>query len=114
MKAPPCDHALHVSRGKRFPGATNRPTGRYTCEIGVYRIPLATQQEVMGIDWMSLSELSQAIPPAYSKYLANEFGKEKHDNDQQRNQVRTEAPRIGPKRNRDRVESSNHGQMQPL
>ena len=70
---PPCNHALHVSRGKRFPGATNRPKGRYTCEVGVYRIPLPIQREAMGIDWMTLSELSQAIPPAYSKHLAGEF-----------------------------------------
>ncbi|MBT8453002.1 MAG: DNA cytosine methyltransferase [Deltaproteobacteria bacterium] len=70
---PACDHALHVARGKRFPGATNRPKGRYTCEIGVYRIPLATQREAMGIDWMSLKELSQAIPPVYSEYLAEWF-----------------------------------------
>jgi DNA (cytosine-5)-methyltransferase 1 len=73
VEAPPCNHALHVSRGKRFPGATNRPTGRYTCEIGVYRIPLTVQREVMDIDWMTLSELSQAIPPAYSKYLAEHW-----------------------------------------
>jgi DNA (cytosine-5)-methyltransferase 1 len=68
-----CDHALHVSRGKQFPGATNRPAGRYTCEVGVYRIPLEIQRKVMGIDWMTLAELSQAIPPAYSEYLAKEF-----------------------------------------
>jgi len=73
VEAPPCDHALHVKRGKRFPGATNRPTGRYTCEVGVYRIPLEVQQKAMGIDWMTLPELSQAIPPAYSEHLADEF-----------------------------------------
>lgn len=77
VEAPPCDHALHVSRGKRFPGATNRPAGRYTCEVGVYRIPLAIQREAMGIDWMTLAELSQAIPPAYSEFLADEFHDQK-------------------------------------
>lgn len=73
ISAPPCNHKLHVSRGKRFPGATNRPAGRYTCEIGVWRIPLATQQAAMGIDWMTLEELSQAIPPAYSRYLGQAY-----------------------------------------
>lgn len=73
VDAPTCNHALHKARGKRFPGATNRPAGRYTCEVGVYRIPLDIQRKAMGINWMTLSELSQAIPPAYSKYLAESF-----------------------------------------
>jgi DNA (cytosine-5)-methyltransferase 1 len=64
-----CDHASQAAKGKRFPGATNR-TGRYTCEVGVWRIPLATQQEAMGIDWMPLKSLTEAIPPAYSEYIA--------------------------------------------
>jgi hypothetical protein len=34
-----------------------------------YRIPLAVQRRAMGIDWMSLGKLSQAIPPAYSEFL---------------------------------------------
>lgn len=64
---PPCNHA--AQRGS-FPQATNRTNRRRTVEIGVYRIPLATQRAAMGIDWMSLAELSQAIPPAYSEFIA--------------------------------------------
>lgn len=64
-----CDHAAQRAKGKRFPGATNRPKGRYTCEVGVWRIPLPVQQEAMGMDWTTLEELSEAVPPAYTEYV---------------------------------------------
>jgi DNA (cytosine-5)-methyltransferase 1 len=67
--APPCAHP----REPRFPQATNRTNRRATVEIGVWRIPLETQRAAMGIDWMALEELSQAIPPAYSEFLARAF-----------------------------------------
>lgn len=66
--APPCDHSMWTPR---FPPATNRTNLRKTVEVGVWRIPLETQQRAMGgLEWMELHELSQAIPPAYSKFLA--------------------------------------------
>jgi DNA (cytosine-5)-methyltransferase 1 len=68
--APPCDHG---SQAPRFAPATNRTNLRRTVEVGVWRIPLAVQQAAMGIDWMELPELSQAIPPAYSEFLARAF-----------------------------------------
>ncbi len=62
-----CDHSVWKPR---YPGATNRANNsRKTVEVGVYRIPLATQRAAMGIDWMSLPKLSQAIPPAYAEWL---------------------------------------------
>lgn len=74
IEQPKCNHKLHVARGRRFPPATNRPNKRYTCEIGVWRIPLETQKRAMGgCEWMELAELSQAIPPAYSQWLAERF-----------------------------------------
>lgn len=66
MLAPPCDHAWQTPR---FPQATNRKNLRSTVEVGVYRIPLAVQQKAMGIDWMRLAELSEAIPPPYTEWI---------------------------------------------
>lgn len=63
-----CHHELHAGS---YPQATNRSNRRKTVEVGVYRIPLDTQQRAMGIDWMSLKQLSQAIPPVYAHHLAS-------------------------------------------
>jgi DNA (cytosine-5)-methyltransferase 1 len=69
--APPCNHkAQSVAK---FPQATNRKNLRRTVEVGVWRIPLEVQQAAMGIDWLPLELLSQAIPPAYSEWLARRF-----------------------------------------
>jgi len=70
LVAPPCDHGWQTPR---FPPATNRTNLRSTVEIGVYRIPLALQRVAMGIDWMTLPELSQAIPPAYTRLLGHQL-----------------------------------------
>lgn len=67
LTAPPCEHHKQTPR---FPQATNRKNKRSTVEVGVWRIPLATQRAAMGIDWMELEELSEAIPPAYSEFIA--------------------------------------------
>ena len=45
---------------------TGTPTGswrKYGC------VSLARKRQVMGIDWMSVEELSQAIPPAYTEHI---------------------------------------------
>lgn len=62
----PCDHTWQAPR---FTQATNRTNARRTVEVGVWRIPLATQQHAMGIDWLPLATLSQAIPPAYTEHI---------------------------------------------
>jgi DNA (cytosine-5)-methyltransferase 1 len=66
---PKCQHNIWT---RRFPNSTNRPNLRYTVEVGVWRIPLEVQSAAMGINWMSRERLSQAIPPSYSKFLAEE------------------------------------------
>ncbi|MCP3879391.1 MAG: DNA cytosine methyltransferase [Sulfitobacter sp.] len=63
---PSCAHGLQ--RGD-FPPATNRKNRRRTAEIGVWRIPLEDQQRAMGVDWLPLKALSQAIPPAYTEWI---------------------------------------------
>lgn len=65
---PSCDHSVWTPR---FPGATNRaPNSRKTVEIGVYRIPLETQRQAMGVRRaVSLHKLSQMVPPAFAEWL---------------------------------------------
>jgi DNA (cytosine-5)-methyltransferase 1 len=71
MLAPPCDHSWQTPR---FPAATNRkPMSRRTVEVGVWRIPLDVQQRAMGIHWMTLPELSEAIPPAYTEFIGRQL-----------------------------------------
>lgn len=66
LLAPPCNHRWQTPR---FPQATNRTNLRSTVEVGVWRIPLDVQRAAMGIDWMTLPELSEAIPPAYTAHI---------------------------------------------
>lgn len=62
----PCRHGIWAPR---YPQATNRRNLRRTVEVGVWRIPLADQLRAMGIDWMAIEELSEAIPPAYTEWI---------------------------------------------
>lgn len=55
---PPCDHSLRVASPHGHP----RKAGEG-----------ATWGPAMAIDWMSVAELSQAIPPAYSEFIARQF-----------------------------------------
>jgi DNA (cytosine-5)-methyltransferase 1 len=70
LTAPPCDHSWQTPR---FAPATNRSNLRRTVEVGVWRIPLDVQQHAMGISWMTREELSQAVPPAYTRYLGEQL-----------------------------------------
>ena len=67
MMGVPCSHGRNAAR---YPAATNRGANtRRTVEVGVWRIPLEVQQRAMGIDWMTLEELSESIPPAYTEHI---------------------------------------------
>ena len=54
----------HVRNRKRRAGSHARGVADFTPDQG---------REAMGIDWMTLSDLSQAIPPAYTRYIAYQF-----------------------------------------
>ncbi len=77
MLQPACSHERQ--RGD-FPQATNRKNRRKTCEIGVWRIPLDVQHRAMGgLEWMTREELSEAIPPAYSQWIAEQWLRSRAD-----------------------------------
>ncbi len=74
LLTPQCNHSIWPPN--RFPGGRSRERGnarvlcRNTVEIGRWNIPIETQKAAIGgLDWMELTELSQAIPPAYTKWL---------------------------------------------
>lgn len=74
----PCRHKLN---GKdNYPGGRSvertghsRGKVRATMEIGSWDIRLAEQQEAMGVDWMNLEELSEAIPPSYTLHIGEQL-----------------------------------------
>jgi DNA (cytosine-5)-methyltransferase 1 len=66
--APPCQHR----RGKTL-GVYGNGTNSWHREKLGRCITVAEMREAMGIDWMVRRELSQAIPPAYSEYIARQF-----------------------------------------
>lgn len=74
FKRPECRHDARPVIGVYGGHARRRAAsagGRGTKDvwIGGHK---AAASEAMGIDWMTLEELSEAIPPSYSEYLARE------------------------------------------
>lgn len=51
-------------RNRKRKGGVNRQEPDFTAADG---------RAAMGIDWMTVEELSQAIPPAYSKFIGEQF-----------------------------------------
>jgi DNA (cytosine-5)-methyltransferase 1 len=63
----PCAHGQNAWN-PAYGHATGRKRRRVPV-IGEWRIRPELQNEAMGIDWMTLTELSEAIPPAYTEHI---------------------------------------------
>ena len=74
LMRPPCSHGMQPApvdvTGTGGPTSKVRSGGG-----GMHRKPtsLAHAREVMGIDWMTRRELSQAIPPAYTEWIGRQM-----------------------------------------
>ncbi len=62
-----CDHSKPVA------GVYGNPHGKRGAWPGMLPSDLSTWSDAMGIDWMSAAEITQAVPPAYSEFIAKEF-----------------------------------------
>lgn len=81
----PCNHGARATidaYGGHMRNRKRRTIGVYgegcrdsrrKMDRGVADFTIEQGREAMGIDWMSVAELCEAIPPAYSKYLAEQF-----------------------------------------
>lgn len=63
---PPCNHDGHPilisGHGSRIINGKRNP-----------RVPMPIKSREIGIDWMNREEMSEAIPPTYSKFLAEQI-----------------------------------------
>lgn len=48
------------------------PSGSQRSRVGT-TLPLETGQAAMGIDWLNRGKLSQAVPPAYTEWIARQW-----------------------------------------
>lgn len=64
ISTPKCDHSKPVV------GVYGHPHGKRGAWPGMLPGSLDSWSQAMGIDWMTAPELAQAIPPAYSEFLA--------------------------------------------
>lgn len=68
MLAPPCQHRRGLTIGVYGNGTNSwhqKKLGR--C------LSIAEMREAMGIDWMNRAELSQAVPPAYTRFIGEQL-----------------------------------------
>lgn len=74
LLAPSCNHS---AQRPRFRSLDSR-RGQLAAVVGVhgslnYSGERQIREKAMGIDWMTVKELSQAIPPAYTEYIGKQL-----------------------------------------
>lgn len=52
---------------------THAGPGKRTQTWDKFDDELATAREAMGIDWMTLAELSEAVPPSYTEWIGSQL-----------------------------------------
>jgi DNA (cytosine-5)-methyltransferase 1 len=75
-----CDHTWQTPRFRSL-NITNHRAGKLARVVGVhghlnYPGEQAIREKAMQIDWMTVAELAQAIPPAYTKFIGDQLKKE--------------------------------------
>ena len=77
---PPCQHRGPVigcygghARDRRRTVTVTSKGGGYNAKNGRPSLGIQKAREAMGIDWMDSYGLSQAIPPAYSQFMGEQF-----------------------------------------
>lgn len=72
VNSPSCDHSVWKER--KYKPSSNRKNKRFTIEVGSWDEPLNLQKQCMEVDWeITVRELSEAVPPAYTKYIGEQF-----------------------------------------
>jgi DNA (cytosine-5)-methyltransferase 1 len=72
LMSPGCAHGMHRKRYRiRQHGKEMDTAFCYVFGGGQAGQPVATWREAMDIDWMTVDELSQAIPPAYTEHIGH-------------------------------------------
>lgn len=68
IAAPP--HPLHTAKTAKM--GRQPKDGEFLHVVGNFS-NVAAAREAMGISWMTRDELREAIPPAYSEFIARQF-----------------------------------------
>ena len=69
----PVQWPKHIKHNPRGAMRSQRDTNAYYYRVYGHETGKAEWGKAMGIDWMRSPELAQAIPPAYSEYIARQW-----------------------------------------